>query len=122
MEQNPRRRGGSFHETTEQEDYQFDGPEPVDFSKLDLTHSYIENDDEDEDEIYNRGRSRSRSVHEFDANSAHLVVPAINENSSNENPIGIFKSSSGRQPEKITERTGPLHQKEVLALRKVSIS
>ena len=115
MEQKPRRRGGSFHEMTEQEEQQFDGPEPVDFSKLNLTESTNKNDEEeDENEIYSRGRSRSRSVHEFDLNCNHLIVP---NNDNNDNPVGTAK----RQTDKLAERTGPLHQKEVLALRKVII-
>ena len=121
MEQNPRRRGGSFHESEDASDDSH-GPEPVDFSKLNMTDVSSQDVEEDENEIYGRGRSRSRSVHEYDPNSSHLVVPSVIENSCLEMQANNQKIINSRSSDRLAERTGPLHQKEVLALRKVMSS
>jgi hypothetical protein len=82
-------------------------------------------DVENEEAIYSRGRSRSRSVHEYDANVAHMLVHNTNGSPASDSFSKISPACfiSDKPPEPVTSqlnRTGPLHQKEVLALKKVN--
>jgi hypothetical protein len=122
-----RRRGGSFHEQEDGNTVQFvtpyyeGGPEPLDLSKLRLENMGEEDndsgDDEDEEEIYTRGRSRSRSIHANDSNAPVFISsesgqPPIPDNSAENS--GDDSGKAGK-----VERTGPLQQKEIVALQKV---
>jgi hypothetical protein len=115
--------------TSEFNPHHSDGPEPLDLSQLedDLEDESADkegnSDDNDEDEIFSRGRSRSHSMHQNDS----LPLPLPGES----HPPSIYPpnmeshlgSNQGESKafEKV-ERTGPLHQREVQALRKVRVS
>lgn len=91
----------------------------MDLSKLSFYDEDNNNDDEeeespvDEDEIYNRGRSRSRSIHEMD--SAPVSADAIIAQHNSIDPPSSSEVSKQKPPEK----SGPLNNKEILALKKV---
>lgn len=106
------RRGRNHHDD---DDYNKD----LDLSKLSFYDEDNNNDDEeeeepaDEDEIYNRGRSRSRSIHELD--SAPLSADAVIAQHNIVDPPSSSEVSKLKPPEK----SGPLNNKEILALKKV---
>lgn len=91
----------------------------LDLSKLSFYDEENDDDDEeeespqDEDEIYNRGRSRSRSIHEMD--SAPISAENIIAQHNSVDP----PSNSEMSKQKAPEKTGPLNNKEILALKKV---
>lgn len=168
MERINRRRGGSFHLELVQEDDFVDSnepyvqfatpyysgreePEPLDLSKLCLDDDLFSKEqdfnldfNQEDEEGYYRGRSRSRSVHENDANIAHLVInsdsPSTSESDSSSSSsssdedlelkdkeilkfVGKRSQPTLRQTAEpaapaSSERTGPLQQREVMALKK----
>jgi hypothetical protein len=72
-------------------------------------------EDQEEEELYTRGRSRSRSVHaNDDAPDSNIVTP-IDPSSY----ISKGNNSDQRNDKLSSERTGPLQQREVVALKKV---
>lgn len=114
--------------TSEFNPHQSDGPEPLDLSQLedDIDDDHMqksgESDDNDEDEIYSRGRSRSHSMHQNDSLPLPLPGETLPPNMYPPNMENHLNSSHNENKafEKV-ERTGPLHQREVQALRKVII-
>ena len=93
-------------------------------NSLTLLISLLDDDDAaNEEAYYSRGRSRSRSVHEYDSNIAHMLVNNNNDcaqESTNKVPqLPPGQNSCTELPPAQLCRTGPLHQKEVLALKKV---
>jgi len=105
-----------------------DGLESLDQSSESNENSSSElNELENEDVFYSRGRSRSRSVHEYDCNVAHMlvnqppsVIPVDPNNLNKLTVSGISPASINPIDSTVNQlnRTGPLHQKEVLALKK----
>lgn len=74
-------------------------------------------EEEDEEELYTRGRSRSRSVHANDSGSDSFMVNEGEDYSGSapETPQSeMVDDGRGK-----AERTGPLQQREVVALQKV---
>jgi hypothetical protein len=143
MEHAPRRRGGSFRQDDDDDEVQFltpacdeGGPEPLDFSKLDLNledqgeEEYDEDEEERQQElIMTRGRSRSRSVHANDDNNSYvpdgipknkgLTPEAVQQQmDARKNGTGGEK---GPTPPTSVDRSGPLQHREVVALQKVSL-
>jgi hypothetical protein len=138
-----RRRAGSFRqEDNEEDDVQFltphyngdeGGPEPLDFSKLDLNQGDQGDDDLDEDEeerqqelIETRGRSRSRSVHANDDNTDSYIpdnIPKTKHGLSSEAIQEQLKKAGEKSPapNAPVDRSGPLQHREVVALQKVSV-
>lgn len=77
-----------------------------------------EADEEREEEMYTRGRSRSRSVHEYDdpsdSNVVNIVPPIDPSGYMGKGPAGDARNEKSAS----VERTGPLQQREVVALKK----
>lgn len=142
MEHAPRRRCGSFRQEDDEDEVQFltpacdeGGPEPLDFSKLDLNLEDQGEDEYDEDEeerqqelIMTRGRSRSRSVHANDDNS---YVPDGIPKNKGLSPEAVQQQMDARKnvtgekgptPPVPVDRSGPLQHREVVALQKVNRS
>ena len=106
---------------------QYDASNPVE-DVLDAAQLNLEDDDdyqeeeneEEENERYSRQRSRSRSFNEHDDNNSMSIVSAIDPSVFVGNTIhpvtDVVKKSE--QP----ERSGPLQQREVLALKKVMMT
>ena len=69
--------------------------------------------DIDDDVSYTRGRSRSRSVHQND-NIIAPIIPVDPNSLTPRSPSG----EAGSESPKSAERSGPLHNREVLALKK----
>ncbi len=69
--------------------------------------------DIDDDISYTRGRSRSRSVHQND-NIIAPIIPVDPNSLTPRSPSG----EAGSESPKSAERSGPLHNREVLALKK----
>lgn len=69
---------------------------------------------EEEEDIYTRGRSRSRSVHANDDLADSSIVTPIDPSSY----ISKGNSNDQRNEKLSSERTGPLQQREVVALKK----
>eukprot|EP01035_Chromulina_nebulosa_P016965 gene16965-22460_t len=143
MNSNRRQRGHSFHEDYEDNDPidihniprnnqhyvrenniefitpQYEGPETLDLSHIE--DDYVEDEDEedsdqaeDEDEIYNRGRSRSKSIFK-DTDVIQGIDPVLvqmKELQIDANPMTPDKNIEKH------ERKGPLHTREVQALKK----
>jgi hypothetical protein len=137
-----RRRSGSFHHDDDEDndDVQFltpqyggddFGPEPVDFSKLNLDSTDVpdyngddysqEEEEEQEELIMGRGRSRSRSVHANDDDNESYIPEGVNVKHSVTpiNPENIKLSDSENKKYIPVDRTGPLQHREVVALQKV---
>ena len=70
-----------------------------------------EEEREQEEEIYTRGRSRSRSMHANDEDAKNIAPCADSSNGKSDPPK--------QEKPAIVERTGPLQQKEISALKKV---
>lgn len=91
---------------------------------LDATHLSLEDDEDDqeeeneEDEIerYSRQRSRSRSFNEHDETPSSVVTPV--DPNLFVNNVTPPVADAAKKPEP-AERSGPLQQREVLALKKV---
>jgi hypothetical protein len=94
---------------------------------LDATQLSLEDDEDyqeeenEEDEIqrYSRQRSRSRSFNEHDECPINIVTPVDPNNLSNSS---AQPSSDLAKKTEQPERSGPLQQREVLALKKVRIT
>jgi hypothetical protein len=107
---------------TPQYDASNPGEDVLDAAQLNLEDDddyQEEENEEEENERYSRQRSRSRSFNEHDDNSMS-IVSAIDPSifvGSNMHPVtDVVKKSE--QP----ERSGPLQQREVLALKKVTMT
>ena len=147
-----RRRGGSFHESFDDNDDLDDDrrgrgnlghppakttlltdittpyfddmgpPLPADLSTLDDggDEEGDDQDDEEDEEMYQRGRSRSRSmIGDESSFNPSRGVPPEGQHGNIESNIQVPVVTETKSPEKV-ERTGPLHNREVLALKKVS--
>ena len=68
---------------------------------------------EQEEELYTRGRSRSRSMHANDE--------IVDSNAATELANKINADQQKNEKLLIAERTGPLQQKEIVALKKVYV-
>lgn len=144
---NLRKRGGTFHSDHNLNDDDNNKPEfitpyynenltsePLHLTKLCLDDDdlYNDQDDVEEDEadldILTRGRSRSRSVHENDLNNSEYILnhdkDANEDNGNNVHDSNSHQSNNKESNEKDSiiekRRGGPLQQREVLALKKVS--
>lgn len=105
---------------SDQANHLFDNKEEENF--LDINEESEDKEDCDEDEQFSRGRSRSRSITSdvqmpFSATVVDTSTISIHDSpiaSPILSPIQEFRSEKG-------ERKGPLHTREVLALKKVLI-
>lgn len=99
-------------------------PEPLDLSQFEDENedNDEENDDDNnEEELYSRGRSRSHSMHQNDGSSLPLPSGVVPDNGIiHVDPSTIPVSSNENKSFEKLERTGPLHQREVKALKLVS--
>lgn len=119
MEGTSRCRGRSFHEDYDTSDDANDIESSV--TNIDSGKNINKDDDNEEDEeeqMYSRGRSRSRSI--IETENSHISQMPVNVVESILTPSADNSNSEIKQFEKV-ERTGPLHQREVLALRKVNL-
>ena len=104
---------------TPQYDASNPGEDVLDAAQLNLEDDddyQEEENEEEENERYSRQRSRSRSFNEHDDHSMSIVSsidPSIFAGSNVHHVTDVVKKSE--QP----ERSGPLQQREVLALKKV---
>jgi hypothetical protein len=106
---------------TPQYDSSNSGEEGLDAAQLSLEddedYQEEEENEEDENERYSRQRSRSRSFNEHDDNSLSIITavdPAVFTSS-------IFPATEVAKKLEQPERSGPLQQREVLALKKVGL-
>lgn len=91
---------------------------------LDATHLSLEDDEdyeveeneEEENERYSRQRSRSRSFNEHDDAPTSIVTPVDPSTFTSNGSLTNGDITKKSEP---TERSGPLQQREVLALKKV---
>jgi len=91
-------------------------PEPLNLSQFEDEDD--EDTNENEEETYCRGRSRSHSMHQNDART-DLPPGVLSPLENSINNANIHPSSENKSFERISERKGPLHQREVKALKQV---
>jgi hypothetical protein len=98
-------------------------PEPLDLSKLCLDDDLFEKDEteltQQDEELQTRGRSRSRSVHENDMAAADLI-PSSDITGVTPVDTSSEGGQKGKKDDKGSRKGGPLQQREVQALKKVS--